>query len=177
MDRLDIDLRSTFIDDTKAESEWDQLLLNSSQNSVFLSQGWLKAWSETIGAEKKTILAMVRSKGALIAAAAFHENDGIIEFAGKGPSDYSDFIVSKAISDETAVRALALIIDTVRVAQRRFRHFFLGRMPTESSTLDHLARIDGLHLTVCRGEVAPSMEMTAADEKLKKKACGGTSVP
>ena len=171
MDRLEINLTTSFDEDGKTEGEWDQLLVHSSQNSVFLSEGWLKAWSETIGADEALILAKVCSQGTLVGAAAFQANGGIIEFAGKGPSDYSDFIVSTALSETMAVNAIALILNTVRRHQRGFRHFFLGRIPTDSSTLDRLARIDnGLYSTVCRGEVAPCMEMTAADEKLKKKS-------
>jgi CelD/BcsL family acetyltransferase involved in cellulose biosynthesis len=171
MDRLEINLGPSFAEDSRAAGEWDQLLVQSSQNSVFLAEGWLKAWSETIGADEHLIVAKVRSQGNLVAAAAFQENDGIVEFAGKRHSDYSDFIVSNELSDKTAVTAIALILNAVRVHQRRFRHFFLGRIPTDSSTLSRLARTNnGLHVTICGGAVAPSMEMTAADDKLKKKS-------
>jgi CelD/BcsL family acetyltransferase involved in cellulose biosynthesis len=169
--QLEINLSASFSEDIKAEGEWDQLLVNSSQNSVFLSEGWLTAWSETIGADEKLILAKVRSEGTLVAAAAFQESGGIVGFAGKGPSDYSDFIVSTELSNTTATTAIALILSAVRTNQRRFKSFFLGRIPTESSTLDHLSRIrNGLYATICRGTVAPSMAMAAADEKLKKKS-------
>ncbi|MFO1378451.1 MAG: GNAT family N-acetyltransferase [Steroidobacteraceae bacterium] len=151
--------------------EWDRLLACSATNSVFLSSGWLRAWLDVYAGDAEILIPQVRRDGALIAAAAFHVRHGIIEFVGKGRSDYLDILLDTALETEQADLATAALLDTARAAVKGFRCFNFQRIPVESGTMARLLRLTPRYFTLRRGaEVAPSMGMHAAPEALRKKS-------
>jgi CelD/BcsL family acetyltransferase involved in cellulose biosynthesis len=162
---------SSFFDVDKHADEWDRLAASSISSTVFLTSGWLRAWSETLGRHERIIVAQVRQNKDLIGAAAFQENNGIVQFAGKGPSDYSDFIVASRLDEIAAAEVIEKLLVATSKTATNFRYFNLGRIPTDSKTLDCLKRLDTrFYSTYGRRVPAPSMEMYAAEEKLRKKS-------
>jgi CelD/BcsL family acetyltransferase involved in cellulose biosynthesis len=162
---------SSFFDVDKHADEWDRLAASSISSTVFLTSGWLRAWSETLGRHERIIVAQVRQNKELIGAAAFQENNGIVQFAGKGPSDYSDFIVASRLDEIAAAEVIEKLLVATSKTATNFRYFNLGRIPTDSKTLDCLKRLDTrFYSTYGRRVPAPSMEMYAAEEKLRKKS-------
>ena len=170
-DHFEVTINSSIRYFEEFHAEWDQLVRKSSSNTIFLAAGWLQAWLETIGRNENVLITQVRRNGNLLGAAAFQERDGIIEFAGKGPSDYSDFIVLNELENDLIYKVVEKILNATREASKNFRHFFLGRISTDGKTLHYMPeRNSKLYSTLCRGVVAPTMEMYAAEKKLRKKS-------
>jgi CelD/BcsL family acetyltransferase involved in cellulose biosynthesis len=170
-DNVEVTIGSCINDFQVCFIDWDELVASSGANTVFSRAGWLSAWSETLGGSEKIIITKVRRNSKLVGAAAFRERDGIIEFAGKGSSDYSDFILSNDLQGDCAVSVIERMLLAAREASKNFRHFFLGRIPGSSNTLHYLPRpYTKMYATICRGVVAPAMDMSAAEEKLRKKS-------
>lgn len=154
-----------------AGGEWDQLLQSSQTDSVFLKAAWLRAWANSIGRSTKIIVASVRNHGVLVAAATFVEDRGVVEFAGKGPSDYSDILISSKLDDADAKVALEKLLSATRTKVGRFRHFLLTRIPEESRTLSIIAELAPQFIVFpTKIVVAPTMEMVAAKTALRKKS-------
>ena len=119
------------MDDALA-AEWDALLAISDANLVFLTSGWLRAWHETLGRDTVVRFAQVRHHGSLVAAAAFQISDGVVQFAGTGPSDYSDFIVRTDLDDTQRRDVTNKLLQSARCEGSSFTHFKLGRLLPDS---------------------------------------------
>ena len=151
--------------------EWDELLAASDSNVVFLTSGWLRAWQETLGQGIAVLFCQVRSGGQLIAAAAFQISQGVVQFAGTGPSDYSDFIVRASLDDGLHANVTQRLLDLVRRKTPRFRCFKLGRIQPDSKTLRAIRWPGSEFYSTEIGHVtAPYMEMSLVDDRLRKKS-------
>lgn len=164
---------STTMDATfDLNGDWDRLLASSMVDTVFLSSAWLRAWRETLGVDARLIIPQIRSNGELIAAAAFQQRDGIIEFAAAGPSDYADIVVSKHV-DKVAARNLIWRLIHLTVEQvPGFRHFRLSGIVTDdSATMAMLLEPEKGFFVIPIGQImAPAMEMSAVEQGLNKKS-------
>ena len=157
-------------DDRFAE-EWDALLEESSANTIFLTSGWLRAWHETLGQNEPLLIPHVRVHGRLVAAAAFHWFKGVVQFCGTGPSDYSDFLISISMSQESHKQLIHLILTKTRKAVPKFRYFKLGRFQPNSQTLQAIAGTTGPFLATVIGRMdAPMMDMSVVDDRIRKKS-------
>jgi CelD/BcsL family acetyltransferase involved in cellulose biosynthesis len=112
----------------------------------------------------------VHTKSRLVGAAAFQEIKGVLGFAGKGPSDYSDFIISDSEDRVQKSRIIESLLSSCKMAAKGFRYFYLQRIRSNSQTLELLKNGRHYNVTVSNGTVAPTLEMIFADEKLKKKS-------
>lgn len=168
---LQTDIVSGFDHTFDSGGEWDRLLASSYANTIFLTSGWLRAWAETTGNGANVLVTRIRKDGSLVAAAVFQEQDGVVEFAGKGPSDYSDVLISHQLDESTAKLALETLLSATKAATHQFDHFRLARIPDESKTLSYLSDLAPRFFTTRIGAVAaPTMDMTAADQALRKKS-------
>ena len=167
----EVQVGRSFEDFLALGAEWDQLLAHSSADTIFLTSAWLRAWLETYGQGSNLLIPQIRRNGKLIAAAAFRERHGIIEFAGLGPSDYLDLVVSADLDEETAQHAIETVLRSAQGAVSGFRYFLLNRVPLVNGTLARLnAGLSHYHATLLGSVLAPSMDMSAAPEKLQKKS-------
>jgi len=156
---------------TALAPDWDRLLASSPANSVFLTSAWLRAWLDTYAVGISVLVPQVWSRGRLVAAAAFQARNGKVEFIGKGRSDYLDILVDSGLDDQDATLAIASMLDAARSATPRFRCFIFQRVPVESGTMARIQRLTPKFHTTRQGqEVAPTMEMSAAPEALRKKS-------
>lgn len=157
------------LDDTSS-AEWDDLRLRSWANHVFLTAGWLRAWDQHLHANKKSVYVIVREKHRAIAAGALVFEGGAICFAGRGPSDYCDFLVDTALPAVTQAEAVSRILSTVmeKFSQSSVE---LQRIRSDSPSRNILARLPGLLFTSwVKGSPAPTMDISVVDEKLRKKS-------
>ncbi len=158
------------IDDELA-TDWDALLAHSDANIVFLTSGWLRAWHETLGRGATVLFGHVRCDGQLIGAAAFQMSRGVIEFAGKGPSDYADFIIHESVGEPLRAAIIARLLQLARQETPGFRYFKLGRLQPESKTPHAItAHVYGFHGTAIGHVDAPFMDMRHVDDRLRKKS-------
>ena len=109
-------------------AEWDALLSRSPSDSIFLTAAWLGAWATTIGRNVELLGITLRRSGQLVAAAVFEVNDGVLLFAGRGASDYSDILIDDAVPEAERARLFAEILTTARNNVARFRYFQLDRL-------------------------------------------------
>ena len=152
--------------------EWDRLLATSRANTVFLTSGWLRAWHETLGHGVDLVIPQIRHEGRLVAAGAFLSANGILEFAGKGPSDYSDLVVADGLEPSVASDLVGALVHAARRSARGFRWARLARIQLGESLTPPvvLEPSRGLFAIEERRVLAPSMDMSAAEERLKKKS-------
>jgi CelD/BcsL family acetyltransferase involved in cellulose biosynthesis len=151
--------------------QWDRLLATAKANTVFLTSGWLRAWAETYGRHANLLIPQIWRNGDLIAAVALQESDGIIRFAGTGPSDYLDLVIASSLDEQTAGNAAAVMLSSAKDNCARFRCFLLDRVPLENGSFSRLTESASPYYSTRLGTVlAPSMDMETAEEKLQKKS-------
>jgi len=151
--------------------KWDELLDGSSADTIFLRAGWLYSWELTYGKNSELIIVLVSISDRLVAAGAFENVSGELIFAGKGPSDYSDILVSSSLDTSELPGVIESILQIAAESVARFRHFRLNRIQTESETLKYLlsGRSKTRAIIVDQTE-APRMDMRVVAHKLKKKS-------
>ncbi|MFO0947239.1 MAG: GNAT family N-acetyltransferase [Planctomycetota bacterium] len=150
---------------------WDRLLARSSANTIFLSAGWLRAAWEAFGEGRRLLVVLLGDPDAPVAGGAFTEQGGVVEFLGTGPSDYLDVVFSSDFEESAKPQALCAILRTAMEATPGFRRFHLKNIPEENGTPACLVACSGpLWGTILRVARAPSMEMSAGPEAVKKKS-------
>lgn len=155
----------------ESESDWDLLLTESYANTVFLTLPWLHSWEQTYGQNTEIIVVQLWLSGRLIAAAGFENRAGVLLFAGEGPSDYSDFIISDELNRETAAQALDFILCQARKFASKYKHFKLGRIPADSQSFKLLrSSLCSYSMIFIDTVSAPRMDMEVVEEKLRKKS-------
>ncbi len=158
------------IEDTlRPDPAWDQLARTCSGGSVFLTSGWLCSWAETLGLDDDLVIGKAFAGDRLVGAVACTANNGVIEFAGKGPTDYCDVLISATLDQAEAQQVFDALIAALVKATPRFRAFDLGRIQAHSRTLD-LLQNSLLHTEIESQVETPRMDMSAAPEALRKKS-------
>lgn len=161
------------LDDTFAPGgEWDRLLEGSRANTIFLASGWLRAWHETLGRDLDLVIPQLREGGRLVAAAAFCSRDGVLEFAGRGPSDYADVVVAGGLEPARERDLVAALLVAARQSVPGFRfarlaRLQLGESPTPAVAFDPARRF---FATEEKRVLAPTMDMSAVEDRLQKKS-------
>ncbi len=152
--------------------EWDGLLAASNVDSIFLSSAWLRAWRETLGADRQLLIAQIRQRGELIAAAAFQCLDGVVEFAGRGSSDYCGIVVPTRVDAATSKYLTWELLRAVAERAVGFVCFRLSGLVIEDSN-----QVDALHdsekgffVNEIDRIMAPYRVLSAADRTPSKKA-------
>lgn len=170
-EKLTVSLRRSLDSIFEFGGEWDRLLEESNSRTIFLTSGWLRAWYEALGKDSNLLIPLVRKGHILVGAAAFQETRGVIRFAGEGPSDYMDLVISATLNEHESKEIAKKLLDTAREGADKYKCFRLSRIPSESKSISHLFSLEGTYYsTICKTKVAPSMEMTAADKNLRKKS-------
>jgi CelD/BcsL family acetyltransferase involved in cellulose biosynthesis len=152
--------------------EWDLLLAGSKADTVFLMSGWLRAWYETLGRGVDLVIPQIRRDGRLVAAAAFQLRHGTLEFAGKGPSDYSDVVVSADLDSSVASGLISALLHAARRGAPGFRCVRLARIQRGESLTPAVVfgPSCGLLATEEHCVPAPSMDMSAVEDRLQRKS-------
>ncbi len=151
-------------------SDWDQLLAISNANTIFLTPSWLRASFEIFGRGQNLLIPQAWRGGKLIGAAAFQENRGVITFVGNERSDYLDFVLPVDLDSRSASEVVQALLAVAQQATPGFRCFVLRRIPVENGTPTRLETGSRYFATLLDTIIAPSMDMSAADEKLRKKS-------
>ena len=110
---MEIQLLETEEDFEKIRTEWDDLLENSNNNSVFLTWEWLYNWWIHFKGDKKLFILLVKSESAekIVGIAPFYIQKSVlfsfskvkkIKFLGSEQvaSDFLDFIAHAGLEDE-----------------------------------------------------------------------------
>lgn len=150
---------------------WDRLLARSPANTIFLTAGWLRAAWEAFGDNKRLLIIALGNPLEPVAAVAFQEQGGVVEFLGTGPSDYLDFVFSSDVTEAAKSQAIYVMLQAAIEATPGFRRFHLKNIPDENGTpADLLALAGPPWATILRSARAPTMEMSAGPEAVKKKS-------
>jgi CelD/BcsL family acetyltransferase involved in cellulose biosynthesis len=169
---LDTRVARAFDETFAPGGEWDRLLAGSRADTAFLLSGWLRAWHETLGRGHELVLPQVRKGGRLVGAAAFARRGGRLEFAGQGPSDYADVVVSAELAPEEARCTAEALLDAARRAAPGARVLRLARVQRDESLLPGVvfAPSAPFFTTEERCVKAPTMDMSAVEDRLGKKS-------
>lgn len=135
---------------------------------MFVTSGWLQAWTETLAAERSLRFVRVRLDGRLVGAAAFAAAGRGVRFAGEGPSDYADVLVDPELVDRDAAAVLDRVLHEALAGARGGR-IKLERIPGDSPTLARLAATT-LHAVTRQRVEAPRMDMSQSGDVLRKKS-------
>jgi CelD/BcsL family acetyltransferase involved in cellulose biosynthesis len=148
---------------------WDLLVSDSKTPTVFLTSGWLSAWRETLGKTTSTLFVSVFQQQRLVAAGAFQFHNGVLEFAGKGPSDYADILIQRDVPLERVGDLVARVLNTAADKTPGFRFARLHHIAPGSPLPSVLTDL-GFYYTIKSGVEAPVMHMSAARKNLRKKS-------
>ncbi len=151
------------------DEEWDELAITSGASSIFMTSKWLTAWSETLGKDVPLAAIRVRVEGVLVAAGAFANYSGYIQFAGKGATDYSEILLHKELSSTNSTRCINIILETLFEVYDKFHSFQFSRIPQYARCLNTFEECQYL-CDIEEQIVAPNMAMVAAPDALRKKS-------
>ncbi len=125
-----------------------------------------------LAATRRYCLDRSDTNGQLLGAAAFQVAQGVIEFAGKGPSDYSDFIIRESIDDAAARRNHRPVAATGEGAKHL--DFAISNWADYNPKAKRRRAISehahGLHATAIGHVEAPFMDMRLVEDRLRKKS-------
>lgn len=149
------------------EKEWNQLLQNSSSDTVFLTWEWMHTWWKYYGPGKSLFIITVRDdEGMLIGLAplcimkaSFHgfASLNVLTFIGAGEacSDYLDFI-AEAGKEREVLKAVFDRLDTNSIL---WDYVLLSDMPEKSITLDIILNASGLGYFITDVKECPYIEL------------------
>jgi|TARA_B100000315_G_scaffold259797_1_gene317297 CelD/BcsL family acetyltransferase involved in cellulose biosynthesis len=153
------------------DSQWDALALSAGPAAPFITSGWLSAWFKTYGRNQTGHIVRVNSGNRLIAAAAFSKYGNTLRFAGQGPSDYTDVLLSQDLDDSAATSAARSILEACATLDSGHRTLRLVRFHPESRTLDLLHRYEHGLRVIDRVDVqAPALDLSEVDSRLRKRS-------
>jgi CelD/BcsL family acetyltransferase involved in cellulose biosynthesis/GNAT superfamily N-acetyltransferase len=129
--------RLEMISDISSES-WDNLVLTSEINSVFLTYEWIKCWWDTYHEDRTLLLLIAEDSNQLVGIAPLmisNSREGtlktkLVQFASMGETDYCDFICSK----ENKPAVITAFMDYLKTDQSLWQKIALDNIPEESST-------------------------------------------
>jgi CelD/BcsL family acetyltransferase involved in cellulose biosynthesis len=121
---------------------WNALLKESETRSVFLTWQWLATWWECFGTGRELFTIAVLRSDQLVGIAPLmlrHEaGTRIVEFLGRGASEYCDFIAS---ADDKA-EVIAAVWDALLRRRDRWDRIELDGLPESSSTARRLGKLE-----------------------------------
>src|SRR6185295_10963283 len=107
-------------------AEWNELLVDSSADCLFLTWEWMTSWWRHLKGERLLHVIEVRDKDRLIGLAPFTVSRGRLEFMGTGAigSDYLDLIARRG-EEREVVDAVARNVEATRL-NLHLSHFLAG---------------------------------------------------
>lgn len=143
--------------------QWEELLINSFTNEIFLTAGWQKYWWTKFGTGTPTLLFALTENSHLIGLAPLLKKDETITFIGGSDLfDYHDFVVMRG-KEELFYEKLVELIQEIG-----FDELDLKSIPENSPTLvlfsQYLRKI-GVDVEVCKEDVAPFLKLQSTWEQ------------
>ena len=157
---------------SEGRSVWERLFTRSEDKTVFLLAGWLDAWHQTLGQNKPLKVVTVYQNSKPVLAGAFSKRENSIVFAGRGPSDYAQFLIDRDfVESDQLSQAVDLLLSEVRKQLQGGRWFRFGRIPMNSRTFKLLTNSNSKYRGIPTTKtVAPHMTMDLAASAVKKKS-------
>ncbi|MFQ6110367.1 MAG: GNAT family N-acetyltransferase [Candidatus Aminicenantales bacterium] len=131
----------------KVGNAWNELLISSRQNNIFLTHQWFSSWWEWFSQGKSLeVLLLKNRKGRLIGAAPLMRDGERLRFlASEKVSDYCDFVIRKGKEKEFFIHFL----DLISLRYPRVRTIELNNIKQSSPTLVLLPEIAASHQFSC----------------------------
>lgn len=114
--------------------DWDDVLLNSSNNNIFLTSTWQENWWQSLGIQDhKLMLIKISLDSFVIGIAPLVKHDGIVTFlGGTDVADVHDFVVRRGF-EEPFYEALTSYLD-----DQDWREIRLESLEANSDTISSL---------------------------------------
>ncbi len=135
MSEISVQVFNRFEQVPLAAREWNCLLRDGSNNAVFMTYQWQRAWWESFGRGELLLAAALR-QGRIVAVAPFFYDSGMIYFVGSGGSDYLGFV-----GDVSDLAVLAALFDAARQSVADFIGFVLYMVPDSSRLGPQLSQV------------------------------------
>jgi CelD/BcsL family acetyltransferase involved in cellulose biosynthesis len=142
--------------------EWIELWRASEQATVFQSPYWLFAWWEHFSEQRLMCVITVREEGALTGIAPFYIEGGEARFIGQGISDYLDFVVSNANSEDIASTLLETVFRATDINK-----LTLESLPSNSPVIRASSRFASV---AAAQDVCPVLTLDASAETNGRRA-------
>ncbi len=114
------------------EREWDALFARCAGRTPFLGFDWAISWLESLGAQARPLVVVLRDDSGVRAIAPFCVTpDGSLTFIGHPQSDYADFIIGV---DTDPASALDQILEVVFARRRAWKVAVLDQLSEERSS-------------------------------------------
>ncbi len=149
----------------KIEDQWNNLLAEVEENSIFLTHQWFCSWWKCFSKGQRLEILVVKDKGGKLLGIAplMRESNTISFLASHEVSDYCDFLISKNRQKEFFTDLLAYF-NNHRPGIKRIE---LINIKSSSSTLTYLpqlARRHGFIVEAAEAETAPYLELPSSYE-------------
>lgn len=153
---MKIETVTRYQDFIRLRMDWNCLVRESENPSVFLTHEWYSAWWEGFAERRRLNIILVREENGILTGIApfFHENGRIQFMAGREVTDYCDFIVKKGRTQEF----LHAVFSALRRDRKTKKNITLINIPDSSPTLSCLEEAAARNDFVCEGnrwEAAP----------------------
>lgn len=147
----------------RLRKQWNELLLRSEQNTIFLTHQWFEAWWRSFGRDYNFEILLVRDDADVLIGAApmMASNDRLSFMASQDVSDYCDFIIDTQKIDPF----FELLLDYFQEHSAHIRDVELINIPSASPTLISLPRLAserGFTCGVSEREVAPILNLPSS---------------
>jgi len=166
-------LRSQTCDDLESigRSAWDGLVERSYTSTVFQTYGWISAWQNTLGVGKNLIIPCVYLNNHLAGAAVFVESGNFLTFGAADRADYGDMLIDRDLDESLQRKVVAELIGNAWHAAGPVTSLLLNKVPSKSRSIQLLAQLEpDFYLVPLHRLPAPRLDMSAVDERLKKKS-------
>ena len=153
------------------QDEWDQLLLQCPNASVFLTPQWQRTWWRQFGQDAELYLLTLRSGGRITGLAPLMRRDNVLSFLGDTDLfDYHDFIYPP----ESEASFFPALVE--QLEREPWELLDMRSLPGESATLQYLPALfkeRGYMVSLEQEDVAPRLALPATWEEylagLRKK--------
>ncbi|MBI5747769.1 MAG: GNAT family N-acetyltransferase [Nitrospinae bacterium] len=150
-------------------NEWNELLADSTINSIFLTYEWLFTWWRCFKNDRRLLIIIVRKNGMLIGIAPLMVKNKVVEFIGTPSNDEADFIVHKDFTRDATYSFIKFLIKDCTF----WGIINLKEIPSDSLTIELLsetARRENLHYSGWVRSISPFIKTDGSwDGFLKSK--------
>lgn len=149
------------------DERWDAVA-TASGAPVFRRGSFLRATAR-VEATDNVVVTLAEHGRRLVVGSAWVLDGACLRWLGEGPGDYLGPVIAGGTDAGTATAAIAASVRAV-LAATDARAVRMAHVPDATGMASALTRVPGLHVTTLRRTVAPTMDMSEADQAVRKKS-------
>lgn len=138
---------------------WDDLLIRSASNTIFMSSAWLRATLTAFGGLDRTVIISVNHHQQWVAAIALQVQAHTVRFLGYQMSDYLDILWDQSLTPKAVITCVKLIFEAIiSIFPLTQYDLLLPKMRVSCKSPEILAAIPGIYPVTTHILQAPAIE-------------------